>query len=221
MKILVVEDSERLRRALGEGLRRSGFVVDLAEDGIEGLKFANAAEYDVIVLDIMLPGMDGLTLLKNLRRRSSPAQVLILSAKDQVVDRVHGLELGADDYLVKPFAFEELLARIKSLGRRRYEVTSPEIKIGELSIDTSKRQVKVNSDALSLTPAEYNLLSYLALRRGRVISKSQLQDWLSNAESEAVSNVIEVLVSNLRKKIASVTSEKFIKTKRGFGYYID
>jgi two-component system copper resistance phosphate regulon response regulator CusR len=221
MKVLVVEDSERLRRALGEGLRRLGFVVDLAGDGIEGLKFANAAEYDVIVLDIMLPGVDGLTLLKNLRRRRSPAQVLILSAKDQVADRVNGLELGADDYLVKPFAFEELLARIKSLGRRRYEVNKPDIEIGELIIDTSKRQVRINGTTLSLTPAEYNLLQYLALRRGNVISKSQLQDRLSDADSQAVSNVIEVLVSNLRKKISAVNSDTVIQTKRGFGYYIE
>ncbi len=221
MKILVVEDSHRLRRALGEGLRHSGFVVDLTRDGVEGLKFANATDYDVIVLDLMLPGLDGLTLLKDLRRRRSRAQVLILSAKDQVEDRVKGLELGADDYLVKPFAFEELLARIKSLGRRRYEQKSPDIEIGELIIDTSKRQVRVNGYTLPLTPAEYNLLQYLALRRGNVISKSQLQDWLSNADSEAVSNVIEVLVSNLRKKIRGVHSDTVVKTKRGFGYYID
>ncbi len=221
MKILVVEDSERLRRALGEGLRRSGFVVDLTGDGTEGLKFANAADYDVIVLDIMLPGMDGLTLLKNLRRERNPAQVLILSAKDQITDRVNGLELGADDYLVKPFAFEELLARIKSLSRRRYEVKKPDIEIGELVIDTSKRQVKINGYTLSLTPAEYNLLQHLALRRGNVISKHQLQERLSDADSQAVSNVIEVLVSNLRKKISAVNSDKVIKTKRGFGYYIE
>ncbi len=221
MKILVVEDSDRLRRALGEGLRRSGFVVDLVGDGIEGLKFANATEYDVIVLDIMLPGIDGLTLLKNLRRRRSLTPVLILSAKDQVMDRVNGLELGADDYLVKPFAFEELLARIKSLIRRRYEVKKPGIEIGELVIDTSKRQARVNGCPLSLTPAEYNLLQYLALRRGNVVSKSQLQDRLADAQSQAVSNVIEVLVSNVRKKISAVNPDTVIKTKRGFGYYID
>lgn len=221
MKILVVEDSYRLRRALGEGLRHSGFVVDLSGDGIEGLKFANATDYDVIVLDLMLPGLDGLSLLKDLRQRRNPSQVLILSAKDQVEDRVKGLELGADDYLVKPFAFEELLARIKSLGRRRYEQKSPDIAIGELIVDTSRRQARVNGHSLSLTPAEYNLLEYLVLRRGCVISKSQLQNWLSNADSEAVSNVIEVLVSNLRKKIGSVNSDTVIKTKRGFGYYVD
>lgn len=221
MKILVVEDSYRLRRALGEGLGHSGFVVDLSGDGIEGLKFANATDYDVIVLDLMLPGLDGLSLLKDLRQRRNPAQVLILSAKDQVEDRVKGLELGADDYLVKPFAFEELLARIKSLGRRRYEQKSPDIAIGELIVDMSRRQARVNGHSLSLTPAEYNLLEYLVLRRGCVISKSQLQNWLSNADSEAVSNVIEVLVSNLRKKIGSVNSDTVIKTKRGFGYYVD
>ncbi len=221
MKILVVEDSERLRRALGEGLRRSGFVVDLTGDGIEGQKFANAIDYDVIVLDIMLPGIDGLELLRDLRRRHSPAQVLILSAKDQIADRVNGLELGADDYLVKPFAFEELLARIKSLGRRRYEVNQPEIQIGELIVDTSKREVRINGSVLSLTPAEYNLLQYLCFRRGHVIAKSQLQDRLSDTGSQVVSNVIEVLVSNLRKKIGAISADAVIKTKRGFGYYVD
>lgn len=221
MKILVVEDSERLRRALAEGLRRSGFVVDLTTDGVEGLQFANATEYDVIILDIMMPRLDGLELLKKLRAQRNRAQVLILSAKDLVEDRVQGLELGADDYLVKPFAFDELVARIKTLGRRRFEIKNPEIEIGQLVVNTSKRQIRANGQMLSLTPAEYNLIEYLVLRRGCVISKSQLQNWISNADSEAVSNVIEVLVSNLRKKMAGAGADRIIKTKRGFGYYVE
>ncbi len=221
MKVLVVEDSERLRRALGEGLSRSGFVVDLTRDGREGLDYANAADYDVIVLDIMMPRLDGLSMLKRLRTAHNQARILILSAKDLIEDRVQGLELGADDYLVKPFAFEELVARIRSLGRRKYDQKTPEIEIGPIVVDSAKRQVHANGQALSLTPAEYNLLEYLTVRRGRVIPKDQLRDWLSNADSEAVSNVVEVLVSNLRKKLSAAGVENLIKTKRGFGYYVD
>ena len=135
MKVLVVDDSARLRRALSEGLRRSGFVVDIAEDGTAGLSLASATEYDVIVLDIILPGLDGLSLLRKLRQGGKGAHVLILSAKDQIEDRVRGLELGADDYLVKPFAFDELVARINSLNRRRYHINSPQFKLGNVSIE--------------------------------------------------------------------------------------
>ncbi|MGA8260886.1 MAG: response regulator transcription factor [Arenicellales bacterium] len=221
MKLLVVEDSERLRRALLEGLRRCGFTVDIAADGEQGLAFAQTNDYDVILLDLMLPGLDGLSLLRELRDGGRRAQVLILSAKDQVEDRVKGLEVGADDYLIKPFAFEELVARIKVLVRRRHEIKSPEIKVGQVSIDMAGRMVKANGEAISLTPAEYNLLEYLALRHGHVISKSQLRDQLYDSDSLAESNVIEVLISNIRKKVRNTGAEDVIKTKRGFGYCID
>lgn len=221
MKLLVIEDSERLRRSLGRGLRRAGFVIDLAADGREGLAFAEVNKYDVIVLDLMLPKLDGLTLLKTLRTQGNHADVLILSAKDQIEDRVRGLELGADDYLIKPFAFDELCARIKTLGRRRHNVKHPVINLGAISIDTAKRQATNSIGPLPLTPTEYELLECLALRRGRVISKEQLRDWLYDSESEASSNVIEVLVSTLRKKLRAVTGVNLIKTQRGFGYIIE
>lgn len=221
MKVLVVEDSERLRKALGEGLKRSGFVVDSAADGQTGLNYANGVEYDVIVLDIMLPKLDGLSLLKEIRDQRNPAQVLILSARDQIDDRVEGLEAGADDYLVKPFAFEELVARIKTLGRRRFTATNPVIEIENVRVDTSRRQLRVNDDAIALTAAEYNLIEYLSLRRGSVVPKNQLHEMLSNTESESVSNVVEVLVSNVRKKLREAGTPSIIKTKRGFGYYIE
>ena len=221
MKLLVVEDSERLRRALLEGLRRCGFTVDVATDGREGLAFAEAMDYDVIVLDLMLPEMDGLTLLGNLRDQGHRAQVLILSARDQVEDRVRGLNLGADDYLVKPFAFEELVARLKVLVRRKHEVKSSEIKVGGVTIDTARRRASANGGEVSLTPAEYNLLEYLALRKGHVISKSQLRDQLYDSESLTASTVIEVLVSNLRRKIREAGADNIITTKRGFGYCIE
>ena len=177
MKILVIEDSEHLQEALKEGLRRLGFTLDIVGDGKDGLAFAVVNEYDVIVLDIMLPRLDGLSILRQLRKSNNTAQVLILSAKDQIEDRVRGLELGADDYLVKQFAFEELVARIKTLGRRSVDLKQSEIEIDSLTVDTAKRQAEANGQVVPLTPTEYNLLEYLAMRRGRVISKTQLRDW--------------------------------------------
>lgn len=221
MKLLVVEDSERLRRALLEGLRRCGFTVDVAADGQEGLAFAATNDYDVILLDLMLPRLDGLTLLRKLRDAGRQMQVLILSAKDHVEDRVKGLELGADDYLIKPFAFEELVARIKVLVRRRHEIKTPEIRVGQIAIDITGRRVLANGETVSLTPAEYNVLEYLALRHGHVISKSQLRDQLYDSDSLAESNVIEVLISNIRKKVRKTGVDDVIKTKRGFGYCVD
>ena len=221
MKVLVVEDSKRLRHALGEGLRRSGFTIDLAQDGEEGLKFANAIEYDVIVLDIVMPKLDGLSLLKEIRKKQNPANVIILSAKDMVEDRVEGLELGADDYMVKPFSFDELVARIKTLGRRKYEHKSPVIDIGRVILDSSLREVRVNEELVQLTRSEYNILEQLMLRHGRVLSKVQLMEWISESNSSTTSNVVEVMVSSLRKKLEQFNIEGFIKTKRGFGYYIE
>lgn len=220
MKLLIVEDSDRLRRALNEGLKRCGFTVDVAGNGQEGLAFAETNDYDVIVLDLMLPKLDGLTLLKRLRDGGGRAQVLILSAKDQVQDRVLGLELGADDYLIKPFAFEELVARLKVLVRRRHEIRNSVIEVGRVTIDISGRQAEVNGEAIRFTPAEYSLLEYLALRKGHVISKSQLQEQLYDSESLTESNVIEVLVSNVRKKLRQAGAADIITTKRGFGYCI-
>ena len=221
MKVLIIEDSERLGRALQEGLRRSGFVVDLAADGHTGLAFAEINDYDLIVLDLMLPKLDGISLLKRLRSQGDHTPVLILSAKDQIQDRVNGLEYGADDYLVKPFAFEELVARIKVLVRRRHDVKQVEIEIDGVTINTAKRNAVVDGAELSLTRAEYSLLEYLALRRGIVISKGQLRDQLYDSDAETESNVVEVLVSNIRRKIREGGASDCIKTKRGFGYYID
>lgn len=221
MKVLVVEDSDRLRKALGEGLGRSGFVVDLAADGRSALGYVNAAEYDVVVLDIMMPGLDGLGVLEELRDRGNPVKVLILSAKDQIDDRVRGLQTGADDYLVKPFAFEELVARIRTLARRGSTANGPVINLGELSVDMARRLLTADGIEVPVTPSEYNLVEYLSLRRGRVVSKTQLRDMLCNADSESVSNTVEVLVSNVRKKLADAGAREIIHTKRGFGYYVD
>jgi DNA-binding response OmpR family regulator len=221
MKLLVIEDSERLRRSLGHGLSRAGFAVDLTGDGREGLAFAEVNEYDVVILDLMLPGMDGLTVLRTLRQRGRKTHVLILSARDQVQDRILGLELGADDYLVKPFAFEELCARVRALVRRRYEAKNPVIRVQGVEIDTAQQKVRLDGEPVALTPAEYALLELLALRRGRVVTREQILDQLYDSGAEVASNVVEVLVYSLRKKIQPAGAPPVIVTRRGSGYLIE
>lgn len=221
MKLLVIEDSERLRRSLGHGLRRAGFAVDLTPDGREGLAYAEINDYDVIILDLMLPGMDGLTILRTLRQKGRKTHVLILSAKDQVQDRILGLELGADDYLIKPFAFEELCARIRALIRRRYESKSPAVRAGGVEIDMAQQKVLVSGEPVALTPTEYALLELLALRRGRVVSREQILAQLYESQAEVASNVVEVLVCSLRKKIQPTGAPPVIVTRRGSGYLIE
>jgi DNA-binding response OmpR family regulator len=221
VKILLVDDSKRLLRSLGQGLRKLGYAVDLAADGEEGLALAETYDYNVIVLDLMLPGLPGLEVLRRLRARGSGVHILILSARDRVDDRVQGLQLGADDYLVKPFAFEELCARIQALVRRRYQAKSPTIRVGPLEIDAARRQVSRNGDALHLTPSEYALLEILAYQRGRVFSKEQLVEHLHRSDSDVSSNVIEVLVSGLRKKIHAEGEPPVLRTRRGFGYFVE
>jgi DNA-binding response OmpR family regulator len=221
MKLLVVEDSDRLRRSLGQGLQRAGFAVDLTADGREGLAYAEVNDYDVIILDLMLPQVDGLTVLKSLRRQGKNTHVLILSAKDQVQDRILGLELGADDYLIKPFSFDELCARVRALVRRRYESKNPVLRVGELEIDTARQQVSRSGEPLPLTPTEYSLFELLALRRGRVVSRDQILDHLYDSAVEVSSNVIEVLVCALRKKVQPEGAAPVIVTRRGRGYLIE
>lgn len=221
MKLLVIEDSERLRRSLGHGLRRAGFAVDLTGDGREGLAFAEVNDYDVLILDLMLPGMDGLTVLRTLRQKGRKTHVLILSARDQVQDRIAGLELGADDYLVKPFAFEELCARVRALIRRRYETKNPRIILGSVEIDTAQQKVFLGGELVALTPTEYALLELLALRRGRVVTREQILTQLYESEAEVASNVVEVLVCSLRKKVQPAGAPPVIVTRRGSGYLIE
>lgn len=221
MKLLVVEDSERLRRSLGQGLQKAGFAVDLTGDGREGLAYAEVNDYDVIILDLMLPEMDGLSVLKSLRRQGRSTHVLILSARDQVQDRIRGLELGADDYLIKPFSFDELCARVRALVRRRYESKDPVIRVGDLEIDTARQQASRSGHPLALTPTEYSLLELLALRRGRVVTREQILDHLYDSAAEVSSNVIEVLVCALRKKVQPDGAPPLIVTRRGRGYLIE
>lgn len=220
MKLLVIEDSERLRRSLGLGLRRAGFTVDLTGDGAEGLAYAEVGDYDVVILDLMLPGLDGLSVLSTLRAHGRRVHVLILSARDQVRDRIKGLELGADDYLVKPFDFDELCARVRALVRRRHEEKSPVLQVGPLEIDTGLRRVLRDGVEVPLTRSEYRLLEALAFRRGRVIEREHLLAHLYDSTGEVGSNVVEVLICSLRKKIHRDGEPALVCTRRGEGYFL-
>lgn len=221
MRLLLVEDSARLRKSLTEGLSRSGFAVDSAADGKAGLAHALAADYDVVILDLMLPELDGLSVLRQLRDTGRNGPVLILSARDQVADRIRGLELGADDYLIKPFAFDELNARLQALVRRRYERRNPVIKIGTIELNTALHRARFADTDLALTPNEMALFELLALRRGRVVSLVSLADHLYAGDNAVTPNAIEAHISALRRKLRAVGEPLLIQTRRGFGYYIE
>ena len=220
MRILLVEDSERLQRSVSTGLRKAGYAVDATGDGKEGLWMAQSNDYDVIVLDLMLPGLDGLSILKRLRAGGRDTHVLILTAKDTVDDRVLGLRTGADDYLIKPFAFDELLARVQALARRSHGVKSPLIIVGDLQIDTSARTVRRGDKVLDLSAREYSLLEYLAARRGQVVSRTEIEQHIYDERVELMSNVVDAAVYALRKKIDLPTAPSLIQTRRGMGYVL-
>ncbi len=221
VKLLVVEDSARLRKSLRTGLGKLGYAVDFAPDGESGRRFALGGDYDVIVLDLMLPRVCGLDILREVRRRARQTEVIILSARDQVEDRIRGLELGADDYLVKPFSFDELHARIQALLRRRYRQKNPVVQIADLTINTAFHQVTVDGETVRLTPTELRILEYLALNRGRVVSPQLLQDHVYDSHNLVSTNTLEVHISSMRRKLRKVTAHEVVKTRRGFGYYVE
>ncbi len=218
MKLLLVEDYEALRASLTQGLREEGFVVDASGDGEEGLWFAQGNDYDVIVLDLMLPGLPGLELLRRLREGGSDTHVLILTARDAVEDRVAGLDAGADDYLVKPFAFEELLARIHALARRRYGRKTPRIEVDDLVLEPKTRRAQRGERELELTARQFALLEVLALRAGEVVTRAQLWEQLYDFRDEPNSNLLEVYVAQLRRKLEAEGEPRLIHTHRGVGY---
>lgn len=220
MRILVVEDYLPLRKSLAQGLQEAGFAVDATGDGKEGLWYAQSAQYDVVVLDIMLPGLDGLTLLSRLRAAGSQANVLLLTAKDTVDDKIRGLNCGADDYLVKPFSFDELLARIQALIRRKYDNRSPLIRVADLEIDAVRRQVTRCGEAIELTAREYALLEYLARRAGALVTRTDIWEHVYDFNDSAQSNVVDVYIGYLRRKIERPGSPRLIHTRRGQGYVL-
>jgi len=218
MRILLIEDYRPLRQSLTKGLREAGFAVDVTGDGEEGLWYATGNEYDVIILDLMLPGMDGLSILRKLRAKGRQCHVLILTAKDTLQDRITGLDLGADDYLVKPFEFKELLARVRALLRRSYRKKNPQIKIKDLRIDLTTQRVWRGHEEIQLTPREYALLEYLAMRVGETVSRMDIWEHVYEFNSSALSNVVDVYIGYLRKKIERPGRPPLIHTVRGRGY---
>lgn len=218
MRVLLVEDSERLQTYLGKGLRHAGYAVDVVGDGEEGLWSATENDYDVIILDLMLPKLDGISVLQQLRAGGHDTHVLILTAKDTVPDRVHGLQQGADDYLVKPFAFEELLARVQALVRRGYGIKSQQLTVGDLTIDMARRVVRRGAEDLELRPREYALLELLALRQGQLVSRTEIEQHIYDEQAEPMSNVVDSAMCILRKKIDRPGGPSLIQTRRGMGY---
>lgn len=216
MRLLVIEDEKDLRAALEKGLREEGYAVDVAEDGDEGLFKAESWDYDAILLDVMLPVMDGWQVLERLRQKKT-TPVLMLTARDTVRDRVRGLDLGSDDYVVKPFSFRELLARIRALIRRSAGSASSVLELGSVRVDTAKRVVLQNGGPVELTAREYALVEMLAFRKGKVVTRTELYDHLFAEEDQTLSNLLDVHVCNVRKKLG----KDFIETRRGHGYIIE
>ncbi len=219
MRVLVAEDDEKIAAFVVKGLKQAGFAVDHAADGEEGLHLATTEPYDIAVIDIMLPKLDGLRLIDRLRREKIDTPVIILSAKRSVDDRVKGLQTGSDDYLTKPFAFSELLARIQALIRRSTKVTEPtRLTTGDLSLDFVTREVVRADKKIDLQPREFALLEYLMHHSGRVVSKSMIMEHVWGYDFDPQTNVVDVLVCRLRNKVDRDFDQKLIHTHRGVGY---
>lgn len=216
MRILVVEDEPDLLAGLAQALREEGYAVDTADNGNDGLFSAEGVDYDAIVLDVMLPGLDGWEILKRLRR-SKKTPVLMLTARDQTRDRVKGLDTGADDYVVKPFDLEEVFARLRAIIRRSTRQTTSVVEIGEVTLDTARRTVCLQGKPVELTAREYTLVEFLALHRGEVVTRTQLYEHLFDENDSSLSNLLDVHVSNVRKKLGA----ELIATRRGHGYCIE
>jgi DNA-binding response OmpR family regulator len=223
VRLLLAEDSVSLQNSIAQGLREHGYAVDVVGDGRAALINGQTTDYDVIILDLMMPLVDGLTVLRKLREKQVRSGILILTALDAVEDRVRGLASGADDYLAKPFAFTELLARVQALARRLHGVRSPVIRVGPLEIDPAAKTAAVINGrrrALDLAPREFALLEYLAHRAGRPVSRAELEEHLYDDRSQVMSNSIDAAVSTLRAKLASAGCPPLIHTRRKIGYVL-
>ena len=220
MRVLIVEDSRALRDSLRDGLAGEGFAVDVAEDGAVGLSLARNNPYDVLVLDLMLPEVDGFSVLEQLSGAPGRPHVLVLTARDRLEDRVRGLNAGADDYLVKPFAFDELLARIHALVRRRYDESEVELRIGELLVAPQTGRAAHAGEALDLTAREFGLLEYLARRRGQIVSREEIEDHIYGTSHLPSSNAVDSAICILRSKLGP-RGKHLIQTRRGRGYVLE
>src|SRR5438874_8529388 len=220
MRILVVEDEKRIADFLTRGLQGAGYAVDAAPNGATALEFIHATDYGLVILDLMLPDMDGLQVLEKIRNRKVGPPVLILSARGAVDDRVRGLETGADDYLVKPFAFVELLARVRALLRRG-QPTPEKLQVADLALDCIRRKVTRGSELIDLAPKEFGILEYMMRNRGRPLSRTMIVEHVWDMDYDGLTNIVDVYIRHLRSKIDDKYPVKLIQTVRGIGYMID
>ncbi|MEX2236981.1 MAG: response regulator transcription factor [Dehalococcoidia bacterium] len=220
MRVLVVEDEARIADFISKGLTEQGYAVDVAEDGEQALRFVQAFDFDLVVLDVMIPKRDGIDVCRTMRRHGSQVPVLMLTARDAVEDRVQGLDSGADDYLVKPFAFAELLARLRALARREPAVAGTVLKVGDLELDTSTRVATRAGVPIELTNKEYSLLDYMMRHPNQVLTRTMIAEHVWNYDFDSTTNVIDVHIRYLRRKIDDPFPTKVIHTARGAGYRV-
>ena len=220
MKILLAEDEVDLNNVVTRYLKKNGYSVDSVLDGEEALDYLEYSEYDLVILDIMMPKVDGFEVIKKLRNKGNHTSVLMLTARDSAEDKVKGLDLGADDYIVKPFDFNELMARIRAVVRRKYGNSSNKLVIGDLILDTSEKSVTRAGKQIELTGKEYEVLEYLMQSKNRILSREQIKEHVWDFDYEGDSNIIDVLIKNIRKKIDIEDGKQIIYTKRGLGYVI-
>jgi heavy metal response regulator len=220
MRLLVVEDEKKVARFVKKGLEEEGYAVDVAPDGEEGLGMALDGVHDLIILDIHLPRMDGLGVLQELRKKKVATPVLLLTVRAAIEDKVLGLDAGADDYLTKPFAFQELLARVRALLRRRADAEAPVLQVGDLTLDPARRLASRGGEKIDLTPKEFALLAYFMRNSGRVLTRTMISEHVWDYDFDTMTNVIDVYVNYLRKKIDAGREPKLIHTMRGAGYVL-
>jgi two-component system copper resistance phosphate regulon response regulator CusR len=220
MKILVVEDDKTVGQYVKRGLAEAGYQAELVADGEEGLHLASAGHYDLLVLDLRLPKLEGREVLRTLRDRGNTMPVLVLTAQDAVDYKVQALRMGADDYVTKPFALEELLARVEALGRRPKAMAPPVLKVADLTLDTGSREVRRNGKPIELTPKEYAVLEYLARHQGRVMPRTLITEYAWDYHFDPGTNIVDVVITRLRKKIDAGREPKLIHTVRGVGYVV-
>jgi len=220
VKLLVIEDDRTVGQYVKRGLLEAGFQVDLVVDGAEGLRVASEGHYDVVVLDLRLPTLEGREVLRTLRDRGNPVPVLVLTAQDTVDFKVQALRMGADDYVTKPFALEELLARVEALGRRPKAITPPVLRVADLVLDTGSREVRRGGSSIELTPKEYAVLEYLMRHPGRVMPRTLITEYAWDYHFDPGTNIVDVVITRLRKKIDHGRAPKLIHTVRGVGYVV-